>query len=333
MSRQYSLAAFASLFLLASAASPNGNRPECLHNRSEELAARASCGDEGSLTYCFSNLVSLDSTTPVEQLTSELESCLVSAGCTNAESQIEALWTLERCDDEPSELRRRRTGAMPLPREAAPMPGITILAARQVNNNPAITANAPASTLTCFTETNIDITSCPVQTTGNQAGKKLSCFPTQVPSAVCADGLICQVDGQGNPSCMIKQSKLPLEGIIIAIIFASSIAVSVISICFLCCRERRQQNRLIRAAEAAKIAQEAKTQAMIDAKKSSSRGVGGSNDGMDRQPLMSQPVGGEDLPVLPMPQYGGGGDYQQAANSDFDSGHGQNPFTDTHPMR
>ncbi|KAK0627284.1 hypothetical protein B0T14DRAFT_423150 [Immersiella caudata] len=327
MSRHSSLAAFASLFLLASAASPNNNAPECLHNRSQELAALASCGDEGSINYCFTHLVSSDSSTPVEQLASELESCFVSAGCTNAESQIEALWTLQRCNDDPSELRRRRNGAIPLPREAAPMPGITMVAARQADNNPTTTAAIPTSTLTCFTETSVEITSCPVQTTGGDSGKKLSCFPTVVPSSVCADGLICQVDGQGNPSCMVKQSKLPLEGIIIAIVFASFIAVSVISICFFCCRERRQQNRLIRAAEAAKIAQEAKTQAMIDAKKSASRSVSGG--GADRTPLMSQPAG-EDLPALQQ-QYGGG--YQQAPNTDYDNGHGQNPFTDSHPMR
>ncbi|KAK0641503.1 hypothetical protein B0T16DRAFT_297696, partial [Cercophora newfieldiana] len=243
-------------------------RPECLHTRSQELAAAASCGDEGSLNYCFSHLVSTDSATPVEQLTSELESCFVSAGCTNAESQIMALWTLQRCNEAPSDLRRRRDGAIPLPREAGAMPGITMVAVRQANDEPTTAAPAPTSTLTCFTETTIEITSCPVQTTGAGAGKKLSCFPTQVPSSVCADNLICQIDNQGNPSCMIKQSKLPLEGIIIAIVFASFIAVSVISICFFCCRERRQQSRLLRAAEAAKIAQEAKTQAMIDAKKS-----------------------------------------------------------------
>jgi len=329
MARQSSLAVFASLILLASAGSANNNRLECLHNRSQELAALASCGDEGSLNYCIANLVSTDAATPIEQLTSELESCFVNAGCTNAESQIEALWTLNRCDEEPSELRRRRNGAIPLPREAAPLPGITMMAARQATDNqPAPTAPASPSTLTCFTETSIDITSCPLQTTGAGAGKKLSCFPTVVPSSVCADGLICQIDAQGNPSCMNKQSKLPLEGIIIAIIFASFIVVSVVSICFFCCKERRQQNRLIRAAEAAKIATEAKTQAKVDAMKAGNRG-GGASDGMDRQPLMSQPA---------MPQqdshYGGaGGAYAPAPGADYDAGHGQNPFTDAHPMR
>jgi len=326
MSRHSSLAACASLFLLASAASANNNSPECLRTRSQELAAVASCGDKGSLNYCFTNLVSTDSATPVYQLTSELESCFVSAGCTNAEAQIEALWTLARCNEEPSELRRRRHGAIPLPREAAPMAAITMVAARQTTDGPAAAGPSPTTTLTCFTQSSIQITTCPTQSTGAESGKKLSCFPTDVTTAACAENLICQVDGQGNPSCMVKQSRMPLEGIIIAIVFASAIAISVISICFFCCRERRQQNRLIRAAEAAKIAQEAKTQAMVDAKKSASHG--GVSGSADRQPLMSQPAGVEDLPPLPQ-QYG----YQQAAHTDYDNGHGQNPFTDAHPMR
>ncbi|KAK5658243.1 hypothetical protein OQA88_2218 [Cercophora sp. LCS_1] len=336
--RPTSLAAFASLFLLASASTVP--RPECVHTRSEELAARASCGDEGSLNYCFSHLVSLNPNTADEQLASELERCFQNAGCTDAESQIEALWTLQRCDSEPTDLRRRRPeAAMPIAREASPLGGgITIVAARQATTNPpagtqpAPTTAAPAnrSPSPCFTETTVDITSCPTQSTGPDAGKKLPCFPTQIPSQVCAAGLICQMDNQGNPSCMFKESGLGLAGTIIAIFFASAVAISVVSVCFFCCRERRVQNRLIRAAEAAKIAQEAKTQAAVNAKK-----VGNDGPGLDRQPLMSQPAS-EDLPPLPQmqSQYGSGG-YQGGAAQDYNSGgHGQNPFVDSgHPLR
>lgn len=336
-----SLAVLASCFLLVSATSPSNSRPECINQRSQELAARASCGDEGSLNYCFSNLVSVDAATPIEQLTSEIESCFVSAGCTNAEAEIEALWTLRGCDEEPSDLRRRREAAMPLGRDASPFPGLTVIEARQATTtatnppaaaNPTNPANSPTS---CFSDTVVQITTCPTQATGTEAGKKLSCFPADATQSVCIEGLICQFDGQGHPSCMFKQSKLPLEGIIIMIVFASAIVVATASICFFCCRERRSQNRLIRAAEAAKIAQEAKTQAMVDSKKQSSRGLGGASpgDGMDRQPLMGQHAG-EDLPALPsMPQSYGGG-YQQGAPSDYGGSHTQNPFVDSsHPLR
>src|SRR5690606_23011731 len=109
----------------------------------------------------------------------------------------------------------------------------------------------------------------------------------------------------------------------------SAVAISIVSVCFFCCRERRVQKRLIRAAEAAKIAQEAKTQAAVNAKKAGNDGAG-----MDRQPLMSQPAG-EDLPPLPQmqSQYGSGG-YQGAGQDYASGGHGQNPFTDAgHPLR
>ncbi|KAK1759749.1 hypothetical protein QBC47DRAFT_420638 [Echria macrotheca] len=339
--RRSALLGLASLSILGSASAVN--RPECIHTRSLELARLASCGDVGSLNHCFSKLVSQQSTTPVEQLTSELETCFQNAGCTLAESQIEALWTLQRCETEPSELRRRRgsdgVAAMPVLRAASPGGGITILAARQGDAastppaaaEPPTPTTAPANTNSpspCFTETSQTITSCPTQSTGADAGKHLSCFETTVPSQVCAAGLICQVDNQGSPSCMFKHSGLDLAGIIIAIFFASAIAISVISICFFCCKERRVQRRLIRAAEAAKIAQEAKTAAMVSAKKAGPSASSGDN--LDRQPLMSQ---ASDLPPLPQ-QYQGG--YQAAPGTEYGGAHGSNPFADSHdshPLR
>ncbi|KAK3353216.1 hypothetical protein B0T25DRAFT_205566 [Lasiosphaeria hispida] len=332
------LAALASLFLLA-AASPS--RPECLQTHSRELAASASCGNEGSLNYCFSHL-SPESATASELLTAELERCFVSAGCTLAESQIEAFWTLQLCDGDSAsnpDLRRRRThqnpeAAIPLPRAA----GITLAPRQETTAAPAPDATAPPSPTTkpaspspCFTETLVSINSCPLQETGPDAGKRLPCFPTVAPSSVCAADLICQVDGQGNPSCMYRQSRLDLSGIIIAVFFASAVFISVCSICFFCCREQRVQRRLTRAAEAAKIAAEAKTQALVAAKRGNS-----SPDAADRQPLMA------DAPPVPgMPRgyaAGGAGGYQDHGADEFHRGQQQqNPFVDderdAHPLR
>ncbi|KAL2159503.1 hypothetical protein VTH06DRAFT_2508, partial [Thermothelomyces fergusii] len=101
-------AALLSTLLLASATTTTlasaAGRIECLRTRSRELAAAASCGDEASLTDCFSDLTA---TAESDLLASALESCFVDAGCAAAESQIEALYILEQCDRQQADLRRR----------------------------------------------------------------------------------------------------------------------------------------------------------------------------------------------------------------------------------
>ncbi|KAK3324112.1 hypothetical protein B0T19DRAFT_221915 [Cercophora scortea] len=304
---------------------------ECLHSRSHELSTAASCGDVGSINYCLSH-----ATTPTTPLTSLLETCFINAGCTAAEARIEAFWTLHRCETPASDLRRRRANPLAaIPREAAALPPPLItLAARQdttATPTPAAATTTNASPSPCFTTTDVSISSCPTQSTGSDAGKKLSCFPTTVPSSVCAAGLICHSDAQGNPSCMYRQSELGTAGIIIAIVFAVAISASICAICFLCCRESRVQKRLERAAEAAKIAKEAKASAVLNAK----RGVGRGVEMHEDQPLMQQQVAHDLPPLPPMPmagQFGGnGGGYQQGGEG------GHNPFADdprdAHPLR
>ncbi|KAK3292100.1 uncharacterized protein B0H64DRAFT_221550 [Chaetomium fimeti] len=339
----------ASLFL-ASATLTSASRPECLHTRSQELSIAASCGHEGSLNYCFSHL---PATTQPEDLSSELERCFVSAGCTSAESEIETLRVLEQCNNPEADLRRGRrqfasensngnspladdakeplgahdplaarvTAAMNLPRHT----GLADIVARQ---DPATSTNdTPSSPSPCFTETSSDFTTCPTQTTGPESGKKLPCFPTVMMQPKCRDGLICQSDAQGNPSCMYKRSGLGIDGIIIAAIFAGAILVGICSVCFLCCRERREHRRTERAAEAARIAKEAKTQATVAAKRAGTSVTGGvSGPAVEGQPLMHQGGGGPSSPgpqQQHFPQQGG-----------YSAG---NPFTDAgndgHPMR
>ncbi|KAK4151785.1 hypothetical protein C8A00DRAFT_35546 [Chaetomidium leptoderma] len=355
-----------SLFL-ASATLTSASRLECLHTRSRELAVAASCGDEGSLNYCFSQI---PVPTQPEALSPELEHCLVSAGCTPAESQIEALWVLKQCDNPSSDLRRgrRQTSLEESDDDASPPAAAAAAAAKDPmigarNPLPAITAamhlprqdNTPGATTTpaaaaaaaadadqltspspCFTDVTTDTTTCPVQTTGPDAGKKLPCFPTVLTSARCRDGLICQFDSQGSPSCMFNHSTPPIEGIIIAAVFASAVALGVCSICFLCCRERRAHRRTERAAEAARIAKEAKTQATVAAKRPGVSITGGvSGSAVEGQPLMYQGGGGggasspgpqqQHFPQqgqMPMQQQGYG-----AGNPFADAAH------DGHPLR
>ncbi|KAJ4300608.1 hypothetical protein N0V88_003292 [Collariella sp. IMI 366227] len=146
--------------------------------------------------------------------------------------------------------RRRR----PPPRSAQPSPPPSPPCPSS-RAKPSQTAT-PRLPLPCFTDTTTEITHCPIQTTGPSSGKKLSCYPTAMTSAKCREGLICQADVQGNPSCMYKHSGLGVDGIVIAIVFAAAVAISIVAICFMCCRERREHKKIERAAEAAKIAKE-----------------------------------------------------------------------------
>jgi hypothetical protein len=285
-----------SLFL-ASATLTSASRLECLHTRSRELADAASCGHEGSLNYCFSNL---PLTTQPEALSAELERCFVNAGCTQDESQIEALRVLQHCDSPSADLRRGRRHDDAYPLAAAA--NDPLLAAVTAAMNPPLAARQAATTTNgdnptspspCFTDSTTDITTCPIQTTGPSSGKKLPCFPTTQATPVCREGLICQADAQGNPSCMYKHSALAIDGIIISAVFAAAVVISVFSICFLCCRERREHRRIERAAEAARIAKEAKTQATVAAKRPGTAVTGGvSGPAVEGQPLMYHGGGG-----------------------------------------
>jgi hypothetical protein len=346
-------AILASLFLASAtltSADATPRRLECVGNRSEELALAASCGDKGSLNYCFSNLPAV---TEFEALIQELERCFVSAGCTTFEAKIEGFWVISRCDDVSSELRRgrRQTGSESHDHDASPLAGAAkdpILGARNslpggvtaMNLKPRQTDTAATTTTfndnesspsPCFTDSPTEITVCPTQTTGTNSGKKLSCYPTATTTPKCRDGLICQSDGQGNPSCMYKQSSLGIDGTIIAIVFASAVVISIVAVCFMCCRERREHRRIERAAEAARIAKEAKTQATVAAKRPGASVTGGvSSPVVEGQPLMYQ---GGGRPASPGQQ-----NFPQGAGMPMQQGYGAaNPFADAghdgHPLR
>jgi hypothetical protein len=298
--------------LLASAAIASAGRLECFRTRSRELASAASCGDAGSLSDCFSNL---PLSTPPEALVQELERCFVSAGCTSAESKIEGAWVMRRCDAGSPDLRRARhqpDSDDPLlvaakdpqlgPRDALPamtamvLPRQTTAGAATATGSNTLTSPSP-----CFTDSTTSTTTCPVQTTGPDAGKRLACSTIVITSAVCREGLICKSDSEGNPSCMYKQSALGVDGIIIAVVFAGALFVGLLSVCILCCRERAEHQRLERAAEAARIAKEAKAQATAAAKRPGLSVTGPvSSPAVEGQPLMYQ--GGGDAPSSPSAQ-------------------------------
>ncbi|PHH52910.1 hypothetical protein CFIMG_008327RA00001 [Ceratocystis fimbriata CBS 114723] len=93
-----------------------------------------------------------------------------------------------------------------------------------------------------------------------------SCSSTTITTAECMDGYLCKTGG-----CMKLRNSMDTAGIIVAICFASFIAISAGLICFYCCRERSYEKKMAARAEAEAIAKAA----AMDRKKA------------DRQPLMS----------------------------------------------
>ncbi|CRK25084.1 hypothetical protein BN1708_014129, partial [Verticillium longisporum] len=243
--------AFLALLSLAgSAAAVLPTISECVHGKGAALAELASCGHEGSLAYCFTSL-------PAFFEASDLESCLVNAGCTPAEAAIEALWTLKRCEravgntksgeadsNEVADLRRRSPQAA-----AAATPATT--------PSPTLAAAADGfafdgtSMRPCSTTTTKSTTICPIQTTGTAAGAQLSCFPTEVLKAKCADDMWC---AKKPGHCKVLNNKLDTSGIVVAILFSGAIVVAALGMCVLCWRDSKRQKGIRARAEAAALA-------------------------------------------------------------------------------
>ncbi|EAQ88387.1 predicted protein [Chaetomium globosum CBS 148.51] len=259
-------------------------------------------------------------------------------GCTSAESQIEALRVLGANGDNPnSDLRRGRrqfssensngdaspfaagakeplgardpiaagvTAAMYLPRHT----GLAAIVGRQ-DQATAVTNERPSSPSPCFTDSSTEITTLPHPNHGRRVRQEALLLPH------------ASLTTPNPPASTASSSRRS---------FAGAIVVAIGSICFLCCRERSEHRRTERAAEAARIAKEAKTQATVAAKRAGTSVTGGvSGPAVEGQPLMYQGGGGGPGPSSPGPQ-------QQhfPQQGGYTAG---NPFTDAgndgHPMR
>ncbi|KAJ2903156.1 uncharacterized protein MKZ38_010288 [Zalerion maritima] len=120
----------------------------------------------------------------------------------------------------------------------------------------------------------------------NTAGRVSRTFNSEKVAAKtqCADGLVCI-----DESCMVAENSLRGSGIAVAIFFATAAAVSLFTLCFLCCRDRRNDKKLRAKMEAAKIAKEAAKPTVVAG---AGRAIGAgrrSPSGNDRQPLMNKP--------------------------------------------
>jgi hypothetical protein len=131
---------------------------------------------------------------------------------------------------------------------------------------------------------------------------------------VCVEGLICRNENGQGISCMYKQSGLDTAGIVMAIYFAATIALSICGLCFFCCRERRTMKKLESAAEAAKIAKEAKTSAMVANKRAAAAPASDQHQ-QEQEHMLEQPLmGGNSAGYM-----GGSGGYQGVPlNNEYD---------------
>ncbi|KAM0279441.1 hypothetical protein ACHAQH_004601 [Verticillium albo-atrum] len=206
---------------------------DCVHAKSGALAELTSCGHQGSIAFCLTNLPSFFETT-------DLETCFVNAGCTPAEATIEALWTLKRCehgvisDDDLAELRRRAPQAATTPTPTTPA-----------------TTPKGATSIDCSTTNTISTTFCPTQTTGTASGARLSCFPTTILKTKCADGIWCT---KKPGVCKVKNNTLDTSGVVVAIFFSVALIVAILSMCFMVFKDKKKQRGIRARAEAAEAA-------------------------------------------------------------------------------
>ncbi|KAF3059483.1 hypothetical protein GL218_05162 [Daldinia childiae] len=224
------------------------------------LSAAAACGDKGSLAHCFRNV-------PEYVEADDLERCFRNAGCTSAESTIEAAFIINNIHNGKSVAELRRRGPEPIPAETG-------------TSSATATGGVFSASIECSSSTTTLATSCPIQSTGSESGKTLSCFETQVPTSVCKAENICSTDKDGNDLCMVRHDTLDVGEIIITAFLATVFGLGFATLLFFCCRDKSAQRKRKAQAEAAAIAKTAYAHAVdeetaIPPKREPSVGPGG----------------------------------------------------------
>ncbi|KAI1073971.1 hypothetical protein F5B20DRAFT_586772 [Whalleya microplaca] len=233
-------------------AGATGVQSACLRDGARNLSEAAACGDKGSLEYCFLTA----SGGFIES--NKLQQCFYHAGCTLAESVIEADFVIKNCGNGKSAAELRRRGPDRIPAlTAAPVPRATT-ATTEATTTAATTGTTGTSTsLICSTTSTMSTSSCPIQSTGSESGSTLSCFETTVPTEVCADENICMKDSKGLDVCMLRKDTLDTGELVITIILAVCFGVGTATLFFLCCRDKRNIRKRQAQKEAQKIAKSA----------------------------------------------------------------------------
>ncbi|KAF5020042.1 hypothetical protein F66182_7923 [Fusarium sp. NRRL 66182] len=222
---------------------------DCLANHSEDLAAFADCANKGALSYCLSNLKETDE--------AALTKCYTTAGCSPEAAAQEAHYTLERCSHlaEQGELKKRyNAAALPtlVPRaEAAPDAGPIVTAAGDIRKRAVDTMRGTD----CFSTGKKSTEQCDLETVSGKT-QTATCFPTEVTTSKCLADVLCTLDSNNDDICMTKR-EMDTAGIIIAIVFAASAAIMLGYLTFMCCRDRKEQKRLVAKSEAVALARAA----------------------------------------------------------------------------
>lgn len=266
---------------------------DCVLANRREMVADAGCGAPADLSSCFA---SLEASEPAS-----LMSCYMSAGCSEDDARSKAASAHDRCADlfpEDAELRlRRRRGVAPgssLNLDVATKTTSGHLASATIADLlPMQSANerhhllfvrSATSGNACMTTTSTSSKTCDVSTADDGAVATNTCSSTLVPVSKCAAGMTCSFDDSGNHICMDLENSLDIAGIIIAIAFGVFIALGIATLTFLCCRDRKEQKRLVAKAEATALAraatkkkkaarqQEQRAPLMADARRSPSVG-------------------------------------------------------------
>lgn len=250
------------LFPLAAFASESFN--DCLIKNSQDLAEFADCGHQGSLAVCLSQLTSFSE--------SDITACYSSVGCSAREAYDETISTLERCRE------LAKTGELKKRFRAAPLP---TLFGRADSSSTGKSSTQTGGVLTgeaCFTSHPHKTSSCDLTTSGKRTITG-TCVPTTVTTSTCAPTMICTVDGSNQDICM-EIVRMDIGGIIITLVFAGALVIGIAALTWACCKDRKQQKRLVAKAEAVALARAAtKKQRAAQRQPLIRKASGGSNQG------------------------------------------------------
>ncbi|KAG6010513.1 hypothetical protein E4U54_008375 [Claviceps lovelessii] len=272
-------------------------RHDCLSTHSDVLTGFTSCGDVQTVSRCLSSLSTfgkLDlhdcfiqagcSPSQAHQHTDHLLS-----RCNDISPQAQELKKRQSEDDEPSapastspdvsQSMPQSTGtpspSPSAPPSASPLPSASASPTPSPTPSPSSSVPASSSSTTtptttpaptpfnnnkfghdCFRFGITSTMSCQMETVSDKV-KTVNCKRVPVTTSDCLRGYICTVDRNHQDVCMEAHNGLDTSGIIIAIVFASSILLGLGYLTFACFQERKLQKRTFAKAKAVALARAA----------------------------------------------------------------------------
>ncbi|KAG9254490.1 uncharacterized protein F5Z01DRAFT_108086 [Emericellopsis atlantica] len=213
----------------------------CLSSNAAALAQRANCPDQAYLTSCLQSL-------PRAAEIDEVSDCLLAAGCADAHQQADIL--AKECAllfPTNADLRRKRAAVdepavtfAPRDADAAYLAGTSV---------PTLFPRSAMSGEDCFTVKDTKTKECQTVTNGG-VETETDCSTITTTTSVCAADKTCSLDKSGDTVCMDLKNSLDAAGIVIAIVFGVLAISGVGTLTFLCCKDRKEQKRLLAKAEA-----------------------------------------------------------------------------------